>query len=90
MLEDDHGENSFRQGDSNYEKSLKQPYESKSTANVYDNQEITSNGFDDCRMRIEEILSQTDHQEGIDDNKVWFTNISLHLFLRIKGDSAAS
>lgn len=38
---------------------------------------------DNCRMKIEETLSETDHQEGNNDNKVRFNNISLHLFLRI-------
>lgn len=41
-------------------------------------------------MRIEETLSQTEHQEWNNDKKVQFTNISLHLILRMKGDSAAS
>lgn len=59
-----------RQGDSNYEKSLKQPDESKQTVNVHDNQEIMGNRFDNCIMRMEETFSQTNHQERNDDNKV--------------------
>lgn len=42
------------------------------------------------RKGIDETLSKTDDQEGNDDNKVQFTNTPLYLFLRIKGNSAAS
>ncbi|KAK1370206.1 hypothetical protein POM88_036298 [Heracleum sosnowskyi] len=73
-LEDDcflnSGETSWRQGDRNHKKSLKQPDESKPTASVYDNQEIMGNGFDNCRMRMEEASSQTYHQEKNNDNKL--------------------
>lgn len=49
---------------------------------------------DRCRMNIEDTFSQTEHQEtehqeGNRDNKVQFTNISLHLIIRIKGNLAA-
>lgn len=74
-LEDDRfhnsGEKSWRKGDSNYKKSLKQPDESKTTATVYDNQDTMGNGFENCRMRMEGTFFQTDHQVRNDDNKVW-------------------
>lgn len=34
-----------------------------------------------CRMRIDETLSETDHQEGNNENKVRFTNVSLNISL---------
>lgn len=45
---------------------------------------------DNCKMRIDVTLSQTDHQEGINDNKVQFNDIFLHFFIRIIGNSATS
>lgn len=41
-------------------------------------------------MRMDETLSEIGHQEVNNDNKVQFTNISLHIFLRIKGNAVAS
>lgn len=65
------GEKSWREGDRNYKKSLKQPDESKTTSNVFDNNEITGNGFENHKKRMEQTFSQTDHQERNSDNKVW-------------------
>lgn len=46
--------------------------------------------IDNCRIRIYETLWETDQQEGNSDDKVRFTNTSLHSFLRIKGNASAS
>ncbi|KAL1833213.1 hypothetical protein ACET3Z_002864 [Daucus carota] len=61
------GRRSRRQGDSKYKRSSELPDESKPTANVYVNNEITKNRFDSSRMSIEETLSQTNYEGGSND-----------------------